>query len=77
MRRSWLPKKIGYKPSGTVIRAGRSLFPLTAFASLSRIECVFPKSTKQNPFSLVKLPSRGLGLQNAKIARLLLPGAPL
>ena len=28
------------------------------------------------PFLSVKLPSRGLGLSNAKIARLLLPGAP-
>src|SRR5215467_10438224 len=31
---------------------------------------------KSQPISLVRLPSGGLGLQNAKIAGLLLPGAP-
>ena len=52
--------------------------PSQLLASLSRIERILPKSIKQKaPFSLVMLPSGGLGLQNAKIARLLLPGAPI
>ena len=48
------PKKIGYKPSGTVIpcRAGRVIIPLTAFASLSRIECVLPKASNKKPHFL-------------------------
>jgi hypothetical protein len=73
------PKKIGYNPPAWRRCAGGSFFSHKQLsASLSRIERVLPKSIKQEPhFSLVKLPSGGLGLQNAKIARLLLPGAPL
>jgi len=72
------PKKIGYTlRHGHAVPEG-SLFSINSFASLSRIERALPKSIKQKtPFSLVKLPSGGLGLKNAKIARPLLPGAPL
>jgi hypothetical protein len=73
------PKKIGYNPpawrrcAGGVIPSYQQLF-----TSLSRIERSPPKSIKQKPpFSLVELLSGGLGLQNTKIARPLLPGAPL
>jgi len=73
------PKEIGYNPpawrrcAGGVILSHQQFF-----ASLSRIERVLSKSINPKaPFSLVKLLSGGLGLQNAKIARLLLPGAPL
>jgi hypothetical protein len=72
------PKKIGYNPSGMATLCRRVILSHQQLFSLPNRTRSPPKSTKQKaPFSLVKLPSGGLGLQNAKIARLLLPGAPL
>jgi hypothetical protein len=72
------PKKIGYKPSGTVIPCRRVILSphSSCFSLANRMRSLEEHQTK-SPFSLVKLPSGGLGLQNANIARLLLPGAPL
>jgi hypothetical protein len=54
------------------------LSPNTFLLLARESNALSPKSIKQKaPFSLVKLPSGGLGLQNAKIARLLFAGRPL
>src|SRR5262249_44795118 len=72
------PKKIGYNPpawrrcAGGVILSHQQLSASLLDRTRSP-RALDPKA----PFSLVKLPSGGLGLQNATIARLLLPGAPL
>ena len=71
------PKKIGYTlRHGDAVPEG-SFFPTSSFC-FSRMDCALPRGINPKaPFSLVKLPSGGLGPQNAKIARLFLPGAPL
>ena len=58
------PKKSAIQPSGTL------------FCGVPEGFCFLVQVLKSQPISLVRLPSGGLGLQNAKIARLLLPGAP-
>ena len=62
------PKKIGYNPpawrrcAGGVIRSHRQLS-----ASLSRIDCVLPKSINPKPpFSLVKLRAEALGYKTRR-----------
>jgi hypothetical protein len=70
------PKKIGYNPPAWRRCAGGVIFPPTASRFSFPDRTRSPKSINPKaPFSLVKLPSGGLGLQNAQIARLLLPGA--
>ncbi len=77
MRRSWLRRKSAINlRHGDAVPEG-SFFPANIFC-FSPTDCVLPGAINPKaPFSLVKPPSGGLGLQDAKIARLVLPGAPL
>src|SRR6516225_6858280 len=68
------PKKIGCTPPAWRCCAGGPFVSPQLFAFLSQNRPCSPEEHLiKNPFSLVRLPSGGLGLQNAKIARLLLP----
>ena len=65
------------KADATELAPKKSAIPSgTLFCGVPEGFCFLVKVFKSQPISLVRLPSGGLGLQNAKVARLLLPGAP-